>query len=1165
LNKRTLMLSAATLALLSVPAMADTDITAVNTASHKTSTDGNITIETGGGVTFKSATVPIITIDSSNTVINSGTINGSGQTTETAVLIDTTAAALTGSFTSTSGTIDLTGVGDHKIGLHLITNTTTPNAFTGSFILGNTSIVGDSSEAVLTDTGTILNGDITLGGAIAVSSTSDNESAPSGIAVALLNGTINGNVTVAAGSALTSIGNGAQGIVITGPLLACNTAAVPGCTETGTFANYGSISASGVPTRSLVAANAEGGPALVIGGSVAGGILNNGATNAADTVNLAAVIDGNGTGATSAVVVISPQIAGVGINIGTLGAADATNGTFSFVNRGTITAQPVDPNQSTRAVEIGGAMGAPVVFTKGFLNSGSIGASASSTLTTSTSTAATVTAVGFQVDSFVTLPEIRLSSQSVVAGGNNGLISVSISGPEGGGAAGILITGAPVKDINNVPQSVTSVPVIVIESGARLIVSATVTNPASADAKTLQAVGIEDLSNSLITLTNNGTLSATVTTLTNGVTTTVATLANGVAATAHAVDASSNTVGMTFTNNGAVIGDVLFGAGNDSYTIQGTSNAPATHTGAINFGDSDVLTGTGADSLHVAQYANVAGPISAKGTLDVMVDAKGILSVQNVGTTLATRTFSVGAGTTTSNSGTVNITVSQATGVPVITASQTATLGTNANLSVVYGSFITAGGSFTLISAPTGGLLVSPSDVLRYSAQVGSASTLPFLFNNATISLTTDGAGHDILQLAVVPKTALQLGLTGYARSLFTLANVAINKDPTLGAAMIVGINKSSDPANPNAQAQAAYDAFAPDVSGGARSIAISLTDQATGVVAARQRALRLFGKQPGDLTLWGNEFGEYISTPIGTVSPDPKLASPTPAISSTAYLNSGPAPGFKDHGFGFSLGIDEGAANTGWYGAAFTFYTGDIAEGGDRISKTSTLWYMLTGYSDWRGRGLFVDTQLTVGYANFKGKRFLDLTIPVAGSTTGATFSREADSKRAGLIGSIGATLGANLRYGSATVIPQLSLDGMSLRQEGYTEVNGGTGFNLTVKPYYANSLRVFLGSEFREDLNIGDFFLQPSVRIGYRYDLLNDPAKLHATFADIDPNTALNQPGAPFTVQGPDPARGNYVAGLNLAATTENWTIGLNYDFVRGSNNATEQVGTLSLLGRI
>src|SRR6185437_5636712 len=53
--------------------------------------------------------------------------------------------------------------------------------------------------------------------------------------------------------------------------------------------------------------------------------------------------------------------------------------------------------------------------------------------------------------------------------------------------------------------------------------------------------------------------------------------------------------------------------------------------------------------------------------------------------------------------------------------------------------------------------------------------------------------------------------------------------------------------------------------------------------------------------------------------------------------------------------------------------------------------------------------------------------------------------------------------------------------------------------------------------------------------------------------------------SIQGPDPSRGNFVGGLNLNATTDNWTIGLSYDFVRGSNNATEQSGVISLLGRI
>src|SRR5262249_52331421 len=147
------------------------------------------------------------------------------------------------------------------------------------------------------------------------------------------------------------------------------------------------------------------------------------------------------------------------------------------------------------------------------------------------------------------------------------------------------------------------------------------------------------------------------------------------------------------------------------------------------------------------------------------------------------------------------------------------------------------------------------SDVARYNAQVsgGAGSTLPFLFQSASVQKVNDGAGHDILQLTIVPKTATQLGLTGYAKAIFPFANTAIATDDSLGAAMVTGINSQAD-------AQKAYDAYAPNLSGGARAIAVSLTDQSTGVVSARIRQLRLFTKEPGDLTLWGNEFGQYIS-----------------------------------------------------------------------------------------------------------------------------------------------------------------------------------------------------------------------------------------------------------------------------------------------------------------
>ena len=97
-------------------------------------------------------------------------------------------------------------------------------------------------------------------------------------------------------------------------------------------------------------------------------------------------------------------------------------------------------------------------------------------------------------------------------------------------------------------------------------------------------------------------------------------------------------------------------------------------------------------------------------------------------------------------------------------------------------------------------------------------------------------------------------------------------------------------------------------------------------------------------------------------------------------------------------------------------------------------------------------------------------------------------------------------------------------------------------MKPYYANSLRAFLGTEVRQDVNLGDFFLQPSARVGYRFDFLNDPTKLHAAFADIDSNDFRQRSRAhPLPFRAPIPAVATLVGGLNLNATTDNWTIGL------------------------
>jgi hypothetical protein len=346
-------------------------------------------------------------------------------------------------------------------------------------------------------------------------------------------------------------------------------------------------------------------------------------------------------------------------------------------------------------------------------------------------------------------------------------------------------------------------------------------------------------------LSNAGTISATATTLTNGFT-----------SVARAVDTSSNAVGLTFMNSGTVVGDVLLGSGSDTYTVQGNSaNLIATQAGNINFGTS--IGGAGLDTLNVNTFSNVSGAITDQGALDVNLQGNAILTVKNLPTgvqnNLQVHDLNV-AGGSASSAGTLNITVSSGLAVtPLIQASDKITFGTGANLGIQFGGFVPTGGTFLLLAAPHGNLLIDPNDIARYSAEISGGAGLPFLFKSAAVTSATVG-GTDFLELNVVAKSAVELGLTGAAAKLFPIANVAVAGDDALGAALIKGINSATE-------AQAAYDAFAPDVSGGTRAVALSLTDQATGVVAARQRQLRLFSKSPGELTLWGNEFGEYMST----------------------------------------------------------------------------------------------------------------------------------------------------------------------------------------------------------------------------------------------------------------------------------------------------------------
>jgi len=620
-----------------------------------------------------------------------------------------------------------------------------------------------------------------------------------------------------------------------------------------------------------------------------------------------------------------------------------------------------------------------------------------------------------------------------------------------------------------------------------------------------------------------------------------------------------------------ITGNVFFGTGdNQIINIFGGNSTTllASMVGNVTYGQG---TMPGSDQLTVGAFGVFAGSITAPSGVAVDVQPNGLLNLENAQTSTAGTSATALNATTfkVENQGTVTLFVSEAlTGSGVIQASQSATIAQGADLGVAYASFVpqvSSGSSdqFVLITAPhtgcgSGGtqscLYIDPATIDLYNTSLThnvsdtvDHGALPFLFKSA--QLGTDTLGNtDRLVLNIVPKTKDELGLTpgSYGYQLFDQVNQALGIDETLGSAMVNGVRNLS-------QAQAAYNSFAPNVTGGSRAIAISITDPATGVVAARQRSLTMYSQNSGEETLWGQQFVQMIKDP-GRGATDANTGDKIEA-------------GFKDHGFGFAIGMDSGSPRYGWYGGAFTFYAGDVGELA-RDSHTNEEWYLLSGYSVWRGKGLFFDSKVDVGYGHFNGKRYVTLEVPTTGGTN--TYTREADNTHAGALLSGGFTTGAMLAYGATTFTPELSLDGLLMREEGYTEKNPGAatlgdGFDLQVQPYYAKSLRAFIGADVRHDIDLGDFFLQPEMRVGYRYDFLNDPVKLKAAFAYADTTGATAAAGQQFTVTGPDPAQGNFVLGGSIAATTDAWSLGGSYDFVRGSNGAFEQVGMINLLGRI
>jgi autotransporter-like protein len=1148
--RRALLLTAATMALLSGPALAadnDSDITTKVTTNLKTSTANagaasNILIEANGSVVV-SSTTPAITIDSSNFVTNKGLISNKDLTG--AIGIQMNATGLTGGFDNI-GTIDLTGSGQNKVGIEITDPNATSGTFTGSTAFPSPTtaltrpaaiylesgsamnITGDGSTGILVNATGVVNGDIVINGGMTLNPTSTTSTSGGNLVGINMLGSMTGDLNVGAGGTISVFGSSAHDVILIGEL-------------DGHFINQGTIQALGTLTPSTTATNSEAGSAIIIENNLTGGFYNAGPTSSSPNIASASIAE---SGTAPAVNFLTGTSSPANMVIGVTGSTtDTTVANYSFVNRGLIGGTALNANLNVSGVQFDGSSSNTITLAgDGIFNSGGITA----TSTTDISETGATTVEGIIIGGYSTVSKINNSNEA-----SNGTISATVSG-----AGSAVAIGVDIQPNGSLTE---------IDNSGTISASASTTDTTVAS---LISIAINDhtANGTLTTINNSGQINALGSTLDNGL------------QVHDAIDLAGSTLPITLTDSGSISGSVILGGNADTVSVIGSNTVPATIAGNMDLGGgADVMTIAGTDGLH---RGLVTGSIQEEngGSVDLTINANGTLLLKNDGTGQSSSdptvtNFTTNMGSTAplstnlpvanlhlNSGGTLGLTLSQAfnvngsdfAGAIIQTTTNTGVINvaTGAKMSVSFGSFVSstnignADSQFILLDAKAGNLTIG--DEASINTEI-AGSNVPFLFTGDVCTFNVAASadvctgtevyhpGDSELVFNLHPKTAAQLGLTGFALKMFPIANVALASDAPLGAALISGVTSASD-------AQAAYSAFAPDVTGSQRALAVALTDQATGAVGARQRALRMYAGQDGDATMWGQEFTERLN--VG---------------------NQTAAAGFNDSGFGFVLGMDGGAPSSGRYGGAFTFYSGDTSEKEPRLSKTTSEWYMLTGYTDWRGKGFFFDSNLSIGYGSIDGKRQFDF----------GGVDRTADGKRGAALASGGVTAGVAMTAGGTVIMPQLSVDGLVMRQEKYTETNNGQttsqavdGFDLAVRQEYDQSLRSFAGLDIRQDMNFGEFFFQPEARLGYRYDFLNAAQKLKAEFVC---STAADGCGATaFDITGPDPAKGNLVAGGSIATTTGAWSIGLNYDYVRGVGNgggkdSVTQSGTITLVGRI
>lgn len=728
---RHLLASTAVLAL-AAPAAAETISTPVTqrvrTSTVKAGTPDAITISATGSV--KPAGETAVTMDSNHAVTNQGTVAISNANGAIGIFAN---AGTSGDIVN-SGTITI----DEP---YTPTDTNNDGDLDGPFALGSGRFgirTGGGHTGNIVNSGTITvegndSAAIWLGGPLTGTFTHDGTSTVTGDrTVGVRTEAIAGNVRLA--GTVTARGQDAVGARFTGDV-------------TGATVVQGNISASGYRYTTAPSSTAnldaddllQGGSALVIEGSVSGGIVlavppkdNSTSDNDEDKDGIEDSKEGSAT-VTSYGAAPAMMIGAIDRAI-TIGPVAGTASQFGLFVDGKVEGIGVYSGVDATGLLIGGRGGA-VSIANGMSIAGTVSASSNG-----------ASATALRIGAGASVPQVHVSGTVSAAGGNAATAKTTAIQIDQGAAVSVIRNSGTIKAAAGASGSATA---------------------------------ILDLSGGLALVENSGAISASGAEATSG--------------RNIAIDLSVNTLGAsvkqtqvaTGVTAPSITGDIRFGSGNDLFdvadgTVKGNAyfgaganrmnlSGDAVHTGQAIFGSgADVLSlagsskfegtvdfGGGADSLTLAGSSVFSGKLFNAGSAAVDVTG-GVLSIA---APVSVGSLTVGSG------GVLLATLDKTAGEgSLYTVAGTASFASGATLALRLGDVNDAEGRYTVLQA---------GSITGLSGVTTKTDLIPFMFKAA---LATNAAPNTIA-VDVAKRTAQELGLNRSQSAAYNAVFAAINED----------------------------------------------------------------------------------------------------------------------------------------------------------------------------------------------------------------------------------------------------------------------------------------------------------------------------------------------------------------------------------------------------